>query len=74
MHDCGRLATEALAVLTAAARAQARCETLCAYLANNMDPLSTMGAGTEVDCRFHHLVLRVQSIMSPMPELESAEG
>jgi hypothetical protein len=37
------------------------------------NPLSTMGAGTEADCQYHHLVLRVQSMTLPMPEWESAE-
>lgn len=43
MHDCTRLAQEALAVRTAAARVQARCETLYTYLANNMESLVDYG-------------------------------
>lgn len=43
MHDCARLATEPLAVRTAAARVQARCETLYTYLANNMESLVDYG-------------------------------
>ena len=39
MYDCTRLATEPLAVRAAAARLQARCETLYTYLANNMESL-----------------------------------
>lgn len=43
MHDCTRLAEEPLAVRTAAARVQARCETLYTYLANNMESLVDYG-------------------------------
>ena len=43
MHDCTRLAEEPLAVRTAAARVQARCETLYTYLANNMESLVHYG-------------------------------
>ena len=43
MHDCGGLANEPLAVRTAAARVQARCETLYTYLANNMESLVDYG-------------------------------
>ena len=43
MYDCARLATEPLAVRAAAARAQARCEKLYTYLANNMESLVDYG-------------------------------
>jgi hypothetical protein len=43
MHDCTRLAEEPLAVRTAAARVQARCETLYTYLANKMESLVDYG-------------------------------
>ena len=39
MLDCARLADEPLAVRTAAARVQVRCETLYTHLANNMEIL-----------------------------------
>jgi hypothetical protein len=43
MHDSGCLATDALAVRTAAIRVRARCETLDAYLANKMESLVDYG-------------------------------
>jgi hypothetical protein len=43
MHDCAGLAEEALSVCTAAARVQARCDTLYTYLANNMESLVGYG-------------------------------
>ena len=43
MYDCARLAAEPLAVGAAAARAQARCQTLYTYLANNMESLVNYG-------------------------------
>ena len=43
MLDCTRLAEEPLAVRSAAARVQARCETLYTYLANNMESLVDYG-------------------------------
>lgn len=43
MHDCAGLAEEPLAVCTAAARVQARCETLYTYLANNLESLVDYG-------------------------------
>jgi hypothetical protein len=43
MHDCARLAGESLAVQAAAARVQARCETLYIYLANNIESLVDYG-------------------------------
>lgn len=43
MYDSARLATEPLAVRTAAARVHARCETLCTYLAYNMESLVGYG-------------------------------
>ena len=43
MHDCARLAAEPPAVRAAAARVQARCETLYIYLANNMESLLDYG-------------------------------
>ena len=43
MYDCARLAEEPLAVRAAAARAQARCETLYTYLANNVESLVDYG-------------------------------
>jgi len=41
--DCARLAAEPLAVQAAAARVQARCQTLYTYLANNMESLVDSG-------------------------------
>ena len=43
MHDCARIAGEPLAVQAAAARVQARCQTLYTYLANNMESLVDYG-------------------------------
>ena len=43
MLDCARLSAEPLAVRTAAARVQARCQTLYTYLANNMESLVDYG-------------------------------
>jgi len=43
MHDCARIAGESLAVQAAAARVQARCETLYIYLANNIESLVDYG-------------------------------
>ena len=43
MHDCTRLAEELLAVRTAVARVQVRCETLSTDLANNMESLVDYG-------------------------------
>ncbi len=43
MHDCTRFADEPLAVRTAAALVQARCETLYIYFANNMESLVDYG-------------------------------
>ena len=43
MHDRARLAAEPLAVRAAAARVQARCQTLYTYLANNMESLVDYG-------------------------------
>ena len=43
MHDCAGFAEEPLAVRTAAARVQARCETLYTYLANNIESLVDYG-------------------------------
>lgn len=42
-HDCARLAEEPSGVRTAAACVRARCETLYAYLANNMESLVDYG-------------------------------
>ena len=42
--DCARPAAEPLAVQAAAARVQARCQTLYTYLANNMEPLVNYGS------------------------------
>jgi hypothetical protein len=43
MHDCASFAEEPPAVRAAAARVQARCETLYTYLANNMESLVDYG-------------------------------
>ncbi|WP_054007435.1 ISKra4 family transposase [Cypionkella psychrotolerans] len=43
MHDCASFAEEPQAVRAAAARVQARCETLYTYLANNMESLVDYG-------------------------------
>ena len=43
MYDCARVAKEPLAARAAAARLQARCDTLYTYLANNMVPLVDYG-------------------------------
>ena len=43
MHDCASFAEESQAVRAAAARVQARCETLYTYLANNMESLLNYG-------------------------------
>jgi hypothetical protein len=43
MHDCASFAEEPPTVRAAAARVQARCETLCTYLVNNMESLVDYG-------------------------------
>jgi hypothetical protein len=43
MHDCANFAEEPSAVSAAAARVQARCETLYTYLANNLESLVDYG-------------------------------
>jgi len=43
MHDCASLAAEPLAVRAAAARVQARCQTMYTYLENNMESLVDYG-------------------------------
>jgi hypothetical protein len=73
--DCTRLAEEPPALRTAAARVQARCETLYSYLANNMEPLVDYGRryrnGLPISSsRARH----DQSMTLPMPAWESAEG
>jgi len=59
MYDCARLAEEPLAVRAAAARLQARCETLYTYLANNIQSLVDYGRRYRKGCPSHLLVPRI---------------
>jgi hypothetical protein len=74
MLDCDRLKAEPLAVQAAAARVQARCQTLYTHLANNMESLVDYGPSIVLGCRFRQLAQKVRSMTLPMPGWGSVEG